>query len=40
MSDAIDMIICEFLKTDFKNFMKADELALHVGKPYESSNIY
>jgi len=40
MSDALDIMVCQFLKDDFKNYLRGGDATLHVGNAYTSSNLY
>lgn len=40
MSDALDIMICQFLKEDFKKYLKGGDLMLSVGSSYLSNNLY
>jgi phage terminase large subunit len=39
-SDALDLVICQFLKEDFKNYLKGGDLHLSVGSAYVSSTLF
>lgn len=39
-SDCLDIAICQFLKEDFKKFLKGGDLLISVGSPYLSNNVY
>lgn len=40
MSDCLDMIVTQFLKNDFKTYIKGGEVNLHVGNEYVSANLF
>lgn len=40
MSDALDLMICQFLKDHFKKYLKGGDLLLSVGSSYVSSNLF
>lgn len=40
MSDALDLMICQFLKEDFKKYLKGGDLVLNVGSSYVSNHLY
>lgn len=40
MSDATDLMITQFLKEDFKRYLKAGDVMLSVGNPFTSTNLY
>lgn len=40
MSDALDIMVCVFLKNDFKKFLRGGETVLHVGNSYISPNLF
>lgn len=38
--DALDVMVCQFLREDFKKYLKGGDLLLGVGSGYVSDNLY